>query len=233
MSDFDKEAEREKLRQQYENEKEERKSTQRMSELLLQGATMTGKHCDNCGDPIFRMNGNEFCPTCQGAGASAEAAEADASPTEQSGNEAVTEAETAGETTDIPIESGQETGTDGRAEATGTEQAGSGQTGETARVRSPNPPQDAPRRSRRTPPSQTEDANRSERVQQPETRATGGMPHGERTGDLSAARASLVRKLTTLAREAEETNDVGHSRELLAATREAAEALAALDRANR
>ncbi len=65
MSDFDKEAEREKLRQQYENEKEERKSTQRMSELLLQGATMTGKHCDTCGDPIFRYDGNEFCPTCQ------------------------------------------------------------------------------------------------------------------------------------------------------------------------
>ncbi|MFH5799429.1 Sjogren's syndrome/scleroderma autoantigen 1 family protein [Haladaptatus sp. CMAA 1911] len=240
MSDFDKEAEREKLRQQYESEKEERKSTQRMSELLLQGATMTGKHCDTCGDPIFRMNGNEFCPTCQGAGTNAEAAEADASSTEQSGDEAVTgtETEAAGEATEIPVESGDESGTDARAETAGAARARSGearsrQTGEPARVQRPNPPQRVPRQSRRTPPSQTEDANRSERAQQPETRAIKEGGQGGRTGDLSVARESLVRKLTTLAQEAEETNDVGHSRELLAATREAAEALAALDRANR
>jgi uncharacterized Zn finger protein (UPF0148 family) len=231
MSDFDKESEREKLRQQYENEKEERKSTQRMSELLLQGATMTGKHCDTCGDPIFRMNGNEFCPTCQDAGRNAEAAEA--ATTEQTENEATAETEVTSEATEIPVESGERAETDARTEAVGTEQARAGQAGDSTRVQSPSPPQSVPRQSRRAPPSQTERADRRERAQQPETRATTGTQQGGRTGDLSVAREALVRKLTTLAQEAEETNDVAHSRELLAATREAAEALAALDRANR
>ncbi|AUX07907.1 hypothetical protein AArcSl_0252 [Halalkaliarchaeum desulfuricum] len=65
MSDFDKEAEREKLREKYERDREKRQSTQVMSDLLLKGATMTNRHCDTCGDPIFRYDGQEFCPTCQ------------------------------------------------------------------------------------------------------------------------------------------------------------------------
>jgi UPF0148 protein len=65
MSEFDKEAEREKLRKKYAEEQEDRETTQRMSELLLQGATMTNHHCDTCGDPVFRYEGQEFCPTCQ------------------------------------------------------------------------------------------------------------------------------------------------------------------------
>jgi len=69
MSDgFDKEAEREKLREKLADDDEKREHTQRMSELLLQGATMTNRHCDDCGDPIFRHDGQEFCPTCQAAG---------------------------------------------------------------------------------------------------------------------------------------------------------------------
>jgi uncharacterized Zn finger protein (UPF0148 family) len=65
MSDFDKEAERERLREKYEQDEDDREATQRMSQLLLQGATMTNQHCDVCGDPIFRQEGREFCPTCQ------------------------------------------------------------------------------------------------------------------------------------------------------------------------
>jgi len=76
MSGFDEEAERERLREKYERDQEKRASTQRMSELLLKGATMTNSHCDACGDPIFRYDGQEFCPTCQAAGE--EAAERDA-----------------------------------------------------------------------------------------------------------------------------------------------------------
>jgi uncharacterized Zn finger protein (UPF0148 family) len=79
MSGFDEEAERERLREKYEQDQEKRAATQRMSELLLKGATMTNSHCDACGDPLFRHDGQTFCPTCQGAGeaeASAEAAEA-------------------------------------------------------------------------------------------------------------------------------------------------------------
>lgn len=65
MSEFDKEAEREKLRKKFEKEEKDREATQRMSELLLKGATMTNIHCDVCGDPLFRSDGQAFCPTCQ------------------------------------------------------------------------------------------------------------------------------------------------------------------------
>jgi len=66
MSDeFDREAERERLREKYGDDEEERAATQRMSELLLKGATMTNRHCGECGDPVFRHEGQEFCPTCR------------------------------------------------------------------------------------------------------------------------------------------------------------------------
>lgn len=65
MSDFDAEAERKRLREKYEAEEEDRKRTQQMSELLLKGATMTNSHCGECGSPIFRYEGQEFCPSCQ------------------------------------------------------------------------------------------------------------------------------------------------------------------------
>ncbi|WP_315851355.1 Sjogren's syndrome/scleroderma autoantigen 1 family protein, partial [Haloferax volcanii] len=78
MSDFDKEAERQRLREKYERDETKRRSTQRMSELLLKGATMTNKHCDNCGDPLFRYEGQVFCPTCQAEGQAAANADQDA-----------------------------------------------------------------------------------------------------------------------------------------------------------
>ena len=78
MSGFDEEAERERLREKYERDQEKRASTQRMSELLLKGATMTNSHCDACGDPIFRHDGQEFCPTCQAAGGETGERDADA-----------------------------------------------------------------------------------------------------------------------------------------------------------
>jgi UPF0148 protein len=62
---FDEEAVREELRQKYEDEREDREATARMSELLLQGATMTNQHCDRCGTPVFRYDGESFCPNCQ------------------------------------------------------------------------------------------------------------------------------------------------------------------------
>ncbi|MFW5911744.1 MAG: Sjogren's syndrome/scleroderma autoantigen 1 family protein [Halolamina sp.] len=72
--EFDKEAEREKLREKLEKDEQKRQETQRMSELLLQGATMTNEHCDSCGDPLFRDGECTFCPTC-GGGAAQQAAE--------------------------------------------------------------------------------------------------------------------------------------------------------------
>ena len=50
MSEFDKEAEREKLREKYEHEEQKREATEQMSELLLKGATMTNAHCSDCGE---------------------------------------------------------------------------------------------------------------------------------------------------------------------------------------
>lgn len=64
MSEFDKEAEREKLREQLERDEERRETTEQMSELLLKGATMLNAHCADCASPIFRHEGEEFCPTC-------------------------------------------------------------------------------------------------------------------------------------------------------------------------
>lgn len=64
MSDFDKEREREKLRKKFAEEDDRRETTEQMSELLLQGATMLNVHCADCKAPLFRQNGEEFCPTC-------------------------------------------------------------------------------------------------------------------------------------------------------------------------
>ncbi len=65
MSDFDREAEREKLREKYERDKQKRKASERMSDLLLQGATLTNRHCPACQSPVFRYDGRSFCPTCE------------------------------------------------------------------------------------------------------------------------------------------------------------------------
>ena len=75
VSDFDEEAERERLREKYEKDAERRAETQQMSELLLKGATMTNAHCETCGSPIFRYEGQEFCPTCQSQNAERNAAD--------------------------------------------------------------------------------------------------------------------------------------------------------------
>jgi len=70
--DFDREEEKRKLREKYAKDRKDREATGRMSELLLQGATMTNKHCDRCGSPIFRYQGESFCPTCSAEGAQQE-----------------------------------------------------------------------------------------------------------------------------------------------------------------
>ncbi|GAA0223700.1 Sjogren's syndrome/scleroderma autoantigen 1 family protein [Haladaptatus pallidirubidus] len=213
MSDFDKEAEREKLRQQYEAEKEERKATQRMSELLLQGATMTGKHCDDCGDPIFRQNGTEFCPTCQQQRSAGE------SPAEAEATQNAEQEPQSGET-----ESPEGISTD--AANIEVEETSAETTGQSPPSGHSTEPSNQPRRA---PPSRMGASN--ERNAEPRTRVEQSERGG--TGDLTEARNALIRKLTRLATEAEQTDDVGRARELLAATREGAEALAALDQAKR
>lgn len=67
MSEFDKEAEREKLRKRFEKEERKRAASEQMSDLLLKGATMTNRHCETCGNPLFRHDDQVFCPHCSRA----------------------------------------------------------------------------------------------------------------------------------------------------------------------
>ncbi|WP_135807185.1 Sjogren's syndrome/scleroderma autoantigen 1 family protein [Halorussus marinus] len=228
---FDKEAEREKLREKYGKDKQDRESTQRMSELLLQGATMTGKHCNNCGDPIFRSDGQEFCPTCQHEG-------------QQARNADETERPAGADRADAP-------GPDAGEVASGSAGDPSAQSGdgeprvEIDDVRVPDAHAD--RSELRTPPSQRDRDAGARAPERDRDRARGsGRGAGDRAqgrestrdatasaGGIDAARASLVRTLNDLARRAEDADDVARTRDLLGASREAAEALAALDRASR
>ena len=219
---FDKEAEREKLRKQLEREEENRRSTQHMSELLLKGATMTNKHCDDCGDPLFRYEGQEFCPTCgQGTGGREESEAQNQQAGAQGG--AGGQADATGQSAGIDrVDTGTDEAQVNRSAGSATPDAG-GSDESTASAATGQP---------RTQP-------RGAARQAGGTATPGASPGAESgtdvgaTGDADAnvanARVALSRKLATLARQAEATEDVGRSRELLAAAREAAEALAAID----
>jgi uncharacterized Zn finger protein (UPF0148 family) len=211
MSDFDKEAERRKLREKYEKDREKRVATQRMSELLLKGATMTNKHCDVCGDPLFRYNGEEFCATCRGEGRDARAASSEATDGQRGDASAAA--------------SPDSTGADSEPEQGGTESAD----GETAGV--------ASSAETATQGSASAESRDSSAVS-PATRAGGSEASARRSdarevtgsASLDDARTALVRSITRFAREAETTDDPRRAKELLAAAREAAETLAALRR---
>jgi uncharacterized Zn finger protein (UPF0148 family) len=210
MSDFDKEAEREKLRKKFAKDEQKREQTSRMSELLLKGATMTNKHHD-CGSPVFRWEGEEFCPTCQGApdgeGVAVIEGSAEESETMNTAN---------GTTVDIEA----------------TEQAdGELSTSETAIGTPDEPVQATSEQSIEQPPSEPT----KPRPQPPSSASVPGEQsqtdsQGASGGELHAARDSLARTLTSLAQRAETTTDVSRQRELLAAATEAAEALEATDR---
>jgi uncharacterized Zn finger protein (UPF0148 family) len=199
MSDFDREEERERLREKYERDQAKRQSTQRMSELLLRGATMTDSHCDDCGDPIFRYDGQEFCATCQAEGAP--------ELTEETETPQADEASEAGATPasepSLPAENGEASPADDRSEP---EPA-------TPEQRPPTREQRPPTRERAAPA--TDDRGRQAE--------SGG-------GGLQTARDSLARTVARFARRAEETDQPREAANHLAAAREAAEALAALDR---
>ncbi|MFB6110770.1 MAG: Sjogren's syndrome/scleroderma autoantigen 1 family protein [Halodesulfurarchaeum sp.] len=202
--DFDKEAERERLREKYENEDEERATTERMSELLLQGATMTNKHCDACGSPIFRYEGQEFCPTCQ-----AEAQTAEADTQVQEGDSRTAEAQV------------QET--DSRAAEDGTQPA------ETA---SPEPPADdsAPVGAS-TGGAEAESGSRE--ASEPAVAAPAQSPSAEQreasTAGSGTGRDALEETIRVLATRARRTEDPRQATSLLEAAREAAEALSTLE----
>ncbi|KAB1187147.1 MULTISPECIES: Sjogren's syndrome/scleroderma autoantigen 1 family protein [Haloferax] len=218
MSEFDKEAERQRLREKYERDEEKRRSTQRMSELLLKGATMTNKHCDQCGDPIFRYDGQEFCPTCQTQGQAAASADEDA----ESAAEAVAEAEAAPETAEATNEQQTVAEPTTSADATSTPQPGNGQT---------EAVQEQAQAAREyTPRDVGEQQSSGRRAQSGGVDKRSSSARQTASGDVSGARESLVRTLTWAAEQAESTDDPRRAKEFLAAAREAAEAIAALDR---
>ncbi|PSQ12400.1 hypothetical protein BRC93_02180 [Halobacteriales archaeon QS_5_70_15] len=213
MSDFDKEAEREKLREKFERDRQKREQSERMSELLLKGATMTNKHHD-CGSPIFRWEGEEFCPSCGGPnGAGGTDTEA---PGTGSGGGPAESVEATGEATPDQVDGAVDAASDAAEIDVTTEPAEEG--GEAT--------DPTPARSGGTTRSR------------PESGTAGGPERGggPAAGEgVAAARASLERTLAAVAREAEETptTDLSRKRNLVAAARETAEALEATRRAGR
>jgi uncharacterized Zn finger protein (UPF0148 family) len=227
MSDFDKEAERERLREKYERDQQKREATEKMSELLLQGATMTNAHCSECNDPIFRYDGQEFCATYEkpvdrdtgsedDEGVDGQDAIEVTSPSEDAqvkfggdGTQATNGAESP-DTADTPREQ----------TSTGSQQPGGEPRDDTARQT------DATRRQPATQAPQ-------EPTRQP-SRAGGSdadVPHaGGADADVGAVRDSLVRTLHRFSEQAERCEDPQRAREYLAAAREAAETLEALRR---
>jgi len=204
MSDFDKEAERERLREQYEREQAKREVSEKMSELLLQGATMTNAHCSECGDPIFRYEGQEFCATCEKAVDRAE---------DEAGEEATGEGEGAddsGEHIEVTAPS-EEARVQFGGEDVGTDAADSA--GETR-------PADAPAR---------DDPAGAERPGGSRSRQATGAAGGE-VGAVGDAHDALQRTLARFSEQAAATDDPREAEAYLAAAREAAETLAALRR---
>ncbi|ELZ16263.1 hypothetical protein C478_03602 [Natrinema thermotolerans DSM 11552] len=238
MSDFDKEAEREKLREKYEQDKKEREATQRMSDLLLKGATMTNAHCGTCGDPLFQQNGTTFCPSCHGNPDAVEGTDLEAQPAEGAASEGSDDerAESASTDTAAPGAAGTESTTgDGVAP---TDQRHDDRTPTTDDATPPSATdrtRSTPTEPERQPPTADaagRDASRSptdDRSSDPApSRRTLAATPSSVDGDLEAARDALVRSLERFAEEAAATDDPRYARDCLAAAREAGEALSTL-----
>ena len=219
MSDFDEEAERERLREQYEREQQKREATEHMSDLLLKGATMTDAHCDTCGDPIFRYDGQTFCPTCKQevdpeGTADAQADEASA----QSAAESTAEAAT-GDGSDEQAPETQTTQTESTSDEGGWDPS----TATAGRDQRRSTPETAERDA----------AAPTERVEVPAVAPDSGpdpsRSASESPGDLHDARDALETTLVTFAQQAAATDDPRRARDALEAAREAADALTALD----
>ncbi|ELY65264.1 Sjogren's syndrome/scleroderma autoantigen 1 family protein [Natrinema versiforme] len=247
MSDFDKEAEREKLREKYEQDKAEREATQRMSDLLLKGATMTNAHCGTCGDPLFQENGTTFCPSCHGNPDAVQGTDLEAQPAEggQAGaaDDGSDAAATAAEQ-EIPTDSAAEVDTDsgpqpGDAGRTGSELDAEPTTDPTSatqpadeRTQSTRADADASSGSTNArQPRSTARSNASNSADSGSARSSRRAPAASPSsvdGDLEAARDALLRSLEKFADEAAATDDPRYARECLEAAREAGEALSTL-----
>ncbi len=219
MSDFDREAEREKLREKYERDKKKREASERMSELLLQGATMTNRHCPECHSPVFRYDGREFCPTCEKEIAGERDGKVEAEEERSEMAEAESEP-SAGD--DSELDRSEPDDDDERVERGGEDDEGTDRTPAADDTLTPA----GERRPARVQPPVRREAE--------EKRNEGPAGDRDRGGESSDAfrdaEASLKREIQSLTRRAEETRDLGRKRDLLAAAREAAETLRAVRR---
>ena len=203
MSDFDKEAEREKLRKKYADDEAKRANTKRMSELLLKGATMTNQHCDECGDPLFSHDGQTFCPTCQAG------SQQPADGQQQADKQQQADAQQ-------PTDTQQANGAQQPANATQSTQTDQSQSSPT--------PADAPATNGH--PS-AGGAQPTDTTQQPHPQPSPSAAAS--TEGLTAARQSLVGTVTRFSQRAAEADDPRRAKELLSAAREAAETLRTLE----
>jgi len=218
MSDFDKEAEREKLREKYGDDETDRETTEQMSELLLKGATMTNAHCNNCGDPIFRYDGQEFCPTCQQP---VDRGDADGAADADEDNIEVT------------------TPSDDATVQFGGEPEGDSTADPEQRPSSDGPSQSTPE-TRSTPTAESADQPRSAPSVDPASTATETPSHTQRSSDaapttpsgngtasdhLANAQVLLAQTVEEYARRARESDSPRQAQEYLEAAREAAETL--------
>ncbi|MFO8115125.1 MAG: Sjogren's syndrome/scleroderma autoantigen 1 family protein [Halorubrum sp.] len=227
MSDgFDKEAEREKLREKLADDDEKREHTQRMSELLLKGATMTNRHCDDCGDPIFRHGGREFCPTCHTVDAADVENAETAGPAGDPAGTPGTSAAEAVDASDAPSANDEAIGGDRSPTASGGDSPPQTRANGTAVPDSSVGSSDPARAG--SPPSA--DAPTGGSAPSAGAAAGGNATAAGGSGSVADARASLTRTLHRFAVAAEETDDPRRARDHLRAAREAAETLAALDR---
>ena len=223
MSDFDKEAEREKLREKYERDKQERKATQRMSDLLLKGATMTNTHCGTCGDPLFQMDGTTFCPSCHGNPDAVEGTDLEAQPADEQSSTDRSESDQSAADEPTPAASSEPT-------AAATSDASTAETDANSQHESSVT---TPSRDERQPTPQADVSSRTADDRASEPSAPSRSPASTPTpqpadGDLEAAHDALVRTLEKFATEAAATDDPRYARECLEAAREAGETLSTL-----
>lgn len=231
--DFDREEERRKLEEKFGEEADDRERTERLSELLLKGATMTDRHCPECGDPVFRHEGREFCPSCQREVTTDEAQRATAGqaaaqdPTDSApAPDTDAEVDAAADGSTIEVDTPGVTDTDdAAADGAAPTEAGTDTAPSTGQAA------DAPQ-GNQPPAGEPAGESRAQPQPQPQPRsqptASESAPSAGGGSGLLPARQHLTRTVNRLAQQAAAEEDPGRKREFLAATREAAEALEAV-----
>jgi len=192
----------------------------------LQGATMTNDHCDRCGSPLFRQDGQTFCPNCQHAAQQAQADQGQGQQSQSQGqNQRAQGQSQQPQSREDENSQPRPQGADRSADdASPAGQQRPPTAGRTAGRRTPPSQQDGERAQPRQPgrdaasdtPARDDPSNRDLPEHAPTATASG--PAGD----------ALESTIAALARRAASADDPRTAREYLEAAREAAEALAAL-----